>query len=98
MGYRIGVDVGGSFTDFAVFDDGTGALSTLKVFSRPDAPGEEILLALDTLKSATASKRRTSPISPMAPPSASTPSSSATARTSRCSPPKISRTCWALHA
>jgi N-methylhydantoinase A len=50
MGYRIGVDVGGSFTDFAVFDDGTGSLSTLKVFSRPDAPGEEILLALDTLK------------------------------------------------
>ncbi|MGO4566450.1 hydantoinase/oxoprolinase family protein [Rhizobium sp. 2YAF20] len=51
MSYRVGVDVGGSFTDFAVFDDETGALSTLKVFSRPDAPGEEILLALDILKS-----------------------------------------------
>ncbi|MBY2915373.1 hydantoinase/oxoprolinase family protein [Rhizobium leguminosarum] len=51
MAYRVGVDVGGSFTDFAVFNDKTGRLSTLKVFSRPDAPGEEILLALDTLKS-----------------------------------------------
>lgn len=50
MGYRVGVDVGGSFTDFAVLNDETGALSTLKVFSRPDAPGEEIMLALDTLK------------------------------------------------
>ncbi len=50
MTYRIGVDVGGSFTDFAVLNEDTGRLSTLKVFSRPDAPGEEILLALDTLK------------------------------------------------
>ncbi|MGG6895018.1 MULTISPECIES: hydantoinase/oxoprolinase family protein [Rhizobium] len=50
MTYRVGVDVGGSFTDFAVFDEATNALSTLKVFSRPDAPGEEILLALDRLQ------------------------------------------------
>lgn len=50
MSYRVGVDVGGSFTDFAVLNEETGALSTLKVFSRPDAPGEEILLALDRLK------------------------------------------------
>ncbi|WP_180900567.1 hydantoinase/oxoprolinase family protein [Martelella soudanensis] len=49
MGYRIGVDVGGSFTDFAVLNEETGTLSTLKVFSRPDAPGEEIALGLDTL-------------------------------------------------
>ncbi|MDR3517498.1 MAG: hydantoinase/oxoprolinase family protein [Azospirillaceae bacterium] len=50
MAYRIGVDVGGSFTDFAVLNAQTGELATLKVFSRPDAPGEEIRLALDTLK------------------------------------------------
>ncbi|MCA0920836.1 hydantoinase/oxoprolinase family protein [Pseudooceanicola nanhaiensis] len=49
MGYRIGVDVGGSFTDFAVFDEATATISSLKVFSRPDAPGEEILAGLDTL-------------------------------------------------
>ena len=47
MVYRVGVDVGGSFTDFAVLDTRTGRLSTLKVLSRPDAPGEEIPAALD---------------------------------------------------
>lgn len=50
MSYRVGVDVGGSFTDFAVLDEATHRLSTLKVFSRPDAPGEEILLALEKLR------------------------------------------------
>ncbi|MET1416606.1 hydantoinase/oxoprolinase family protein [Roseibium sp. HPY-6] len=50
MAYRIGVDVGGSFTDFAVLDDETGDLATLKVFSRPDAPGEEIVTALTRLQ------------------------------------------------
>lgn len=49
MTYRVGVDVGGSFTDFAVFDTDAESLTTLKVFSRPDAPGEEILSALDIL-------------------------------------------------
>lgn len=53
MGYRIGVDVGGSFTDFAVFDDTSGELFTLKVFSRPDAPGEEISLGLSKLAAQT---------------------------------------------
>lgn len=43
MGLRIGVDIGGSFTDLAVFDDHTGTLHSLKVFSRPDSPGDEVL-------------------------------------------------------
>ncbi|RVT92210.1 hydantoinase/oxoprolinase family protein [Rhodovarius crocodyli] len=43
MALRVGVDVGGSFTDFAVLDDADGSLTTLKVFSRPDAPGQEIV-------------------------------------------------------
>lgn len=50
MGYRVGVDVGGSFTDFAVLNEADGKISTLKVFSRPDAPGEEILAGLNTLR------------------------------------------------
>ncbi|MGR3378883.1 hydantoinase/oxoprolinase family protein [Salipiger abyssi] len=49
MGYRIGVDVGGSFTDFAVFNEDDATISSLKVFSRPDAPGEEIVAGLDAL-------------------------------------------------
>ena len=43
MGYRVGVDIGGSFTDFAVFDEATQRLESLKVFSRPDEPGAEVL-------------------------------------------------------
>lgn len=52
MVYRIGVDVGGSFTDFAVLEEATGALTTLKVVSRPDAPGAEISAGLDRLAAA----------------------------------------------
>ncbi len=43
MVYRVGVDIGGSFTDFALFDEATQSLKTLKVFSRPDEPGAEVL-------------------------------------------------------
>ncbi|MBB5696311.1 hydantoinase/oxoprolinase family protein [Muricoccus pecuniae] len=46
MGYRIGVDIGGTFTDFCVFDESSRALHTLKVLSRPDAPGEEVMHGL----------------------------------------------------
>ncbi len=42
MGHRIGVDIGGSFTDFAILDEHTNTLKALKVFSRPDKPGAEI--------------------------------------------------------
>ncbi|SDR63456.1 N-methylhydantoinase A [Rhizobiales bacterium GAS113] len=49
MGYRIGVDIGGSFTDFAVLDEASRSLSCLKVFSRPDAPGEEVLAGMQGL-------------------------------------------------
>ena len=43
MGYRVGVDIGGSFTDFAIFDEQSKTLRSLKVFSRPDQPGAEVL-------------------------------------------------------
>ncbi|MBD9551735.1 hydantoinase/oxoprolinase family protein [Pantoea sp. PNT01] len=42
MRYRVGVDIGGSFTDFAVLDQQTNQIHTLKVLSRPDKPGSEI--------------------------------------------------------
>lgn len=50
MGIRIGVDIGGSFADFAVLDDTTGELRTLKVFSRPDSPGSEVLRGMQQLE------------------------------------------------
>ena len=42
MSVRIGVDIGGSFTDFAVLDEQTREVRSLKVFSRPDSPGSEV--------------------------------------------------------
>ncbi|KAJ9432629.1 N-methylhydantoinase A [Candidatus Pantoea symbiotica] len=50
MGYRVGVDIGGSFTDFAVLDEHTNQIHTLKVLSRPDQPGSEILTGLTQLQ------------------------------------------------
>lgn len=43
MAYRVGVDIGGTFTDYAILDDATGELRTLKVLSTPDRPGQEVL-------------------------------------------------------
>ena len=39
MGYRIGVDIGGTFIDFCLFDESTGDLRTLKVLTTPATPG-----------------------------------------------------------
>lgn len=49
MGLRIGVDIGGSFADFAVLDEADRTIRTLKVFSRPDDPGSEVLAGMKQL-------------------------------------------------
>ncbi|WP_299452396.1 hydantoinase/oxoprolinase family protein [uncultured Pigmentiphaga sp.] len=49
MGLRIGVDIGGSFADFAVLDESDRTIRTLKVFSRPDEPGSEVLAGMSQL-------------------------------------------------
>ncbi|MBN3766186.1 hydantoinase/oxoprolinase family protein [Burkholderia sp. Ac-20365] len=49
MAHRIGVDIGGSFTDFAVLDEQTKEVRALKVFSRPDSPGAEVLTGIAQL-------------------------------------------------
>jgi len=43
MSCRVAVDIGGTFTDFCVFDEATGALMTLKTFSTPATPGAEVM-------------------------------------------------------
>ncbi len=43
MAYRVGVDIGGTFIDFCVFDTGTQELSTLKVLTTPADPGAEVI-------------------------------------------------------
>lgn len=50
MSYRIGVDIGGSFTDFAVLDERDNSIRTLKVLSRPDSPGSEVVTGLTQLQ------------------------------------------------
>lgn len=47
MSYRLGVDIGGTFADFCVLDEATGALSTLKVLSTPATPGAEVIAGLE---------------------------------------------------
>jgi len=49
MGYRVGVDIGGTFTDFCAFDEVSGALHTLKVLSTPQKPGEEVIAGVTGL-------------------------------------------------
>ncbi|MDD3920794.1 MAG: hydantoinase/oxoprolinase family protein [Eubacteriales bacterium] len=42
MGYKIGVDVGGTFTDICLFDEETGAVHVHKLPSTPGDPSEAI--------------------------------------------------------
>jgi N-methylhydantoinase A len=48
MTYRVGVDIGGTFTDFAVLDE-ANRLYTLKVFSTPGTPGQEVINGIRAL-------------------------------------------------
>ena len=50
MAYRVGVDIGGTFTDFCAFNDQTNQLHALKVLSRPDRPGAEVIEGLSQLE------------------------------------------------
>ena len=45
----LGVDTGGTFTDFILFDENTGTVSIHKVLSTPDAPDRAILQGLSEL-------------------------------------------------
>lgn len=48
--YRLGIDVGGTFTDLLVFDEQTGALLRYKVSSQPRAPEAGVLDAMRALQ------------------------------------------------
>jgi N-methylhydantoinase A len=49
MGYRLGVDVGGTFTDLLLLDDGTGDFWRHKTPSTPHDSSEGILVGLESL-------------------------------------------------
>ncbi|WP_237477430.1 hydantoinase/oxoprolinase family protein [Lichenibacterium dinghuense] len=49
MAEMIGVDIGGTFADFAALDPATGRLTTLKVLTTPAAPGRDVAEGLRRL-------------------------------------------------
>ncbi|WP_272481780.1 hydantoinase/oxoprolinase N-terminal domain-containing protein, partial [Rhodothermus marinus] len=52
MSIRVGIDIGGTFTDFVVFDEAEGRLTTFKVFSTPDDPARAVLEGLQQVPAA----------------------------------------------
>jgi len=52
MSVRVGIDIGGTFTDFVVFDEAEGRLTTFKVFSTPDDPARAVLEGLQQVPAA----------------------------------------------
>ncbi len=48
-GYRIGLDIGGTFTDFVLLDDTTGEIRLHKVLTTPEDPAEGALIGLADL-------------------------------------------------
>jgi 5-oxoprolinase (ATP-hydrolysing) len=46
VSYRIGIDIGGTFTDFVIYQPATGELHTFKLLSTPDNPARAVLEGL----------------------------------------------------
>jgi len=46
---RIGIDIGGTFTDFVCFDPQTGSVLTFKLLSTPANPAEAMLVGLEQI-------------------------------------------------
>ena len=49
MTYRLGIDIGGTFTDFALVDDDSGRLSVFKQLTTPHDPSEAVLSGLSVM-------------------------------------------------
>lgn len=47
---RAGIDIGGTFTDFVVFDPTTGQVNTFKLLSTPEDPAKAVLEGLSKIK------------------------------------------------
>ena len=50
MGFRVGVDIGGTFIDFCLWNEDTAELHSLKVLTTPATPGAELLRGLALLE------------------------------------------------
>jgi len=49
LALRIGIDIGGTFTDFVIYDPKTGEVDTLKLPSTPANPADAVLSGLSSL-------------------------------------------------
>jgi N-methylhydantoinase A len=49
MSVRVGIDVGGTFTDLVALDPASGVIRSLKVLTTPDAPARGVLSGLQAL-------------------------------------------------
>ena len=47
----IGIDIGGTFTDFVLFDETANQISTFKILSTPSSPAKAVLQGLERLSS-----------------------------------------------
>jgi N-methylhydantoinase A len=47
---RIGIDIGGTFTDFVIYDPETGSLQTFKLLSTPQDPAQAVLTGLEQIR------------------------------------------------
>lgn len=50
MGWRIGVDIGGTFIDFCALNESTRQMHTLKVLTTPNEPGREVMEGIALLQ------------------------------------------------
>jgi N-methylhydantoinase A len=46
----VGIDIGGTFTDFVIYDRDTNAIQTFKLLSTPDDPAEAVLEGLRSIQ------------------------------------------------
>jgi N-methylhydantoinase A len=54
---RIGIDIGGTFTDFVIFDPGSSRLETFKLLSTPSDPAVVVLEGLEKIFAGRADRR-----------------------------------------
>lgn len=47
LSYSVGIDIGGTFTDFTVYDHASGAVHVEKVLTTPQAPHQAVLAGLE---------------------------------------------------
>ena len=48
--YRLGFDIGGTFTDFVIFDQEDGSMKVSKCLTTPEDPSQGVVIGLNQIK------------------------------------------------